>query len=139
MLTLWSWRASEPYEALESWVSPQFKPLAYSIILLRPDGCPSLPPPPRCSSHLLTVDRPLRLLGRSLRPSTAPHPPSFLRTWAEPVVDVQGIQGEHKFEPVSQLADIIRARKLFAYGELRDYWHVPSPPRRRFPFETTGI
>jgi len=25
-------------------------------------------------------------------------------------------------KPVSQLADLIRARKLYAYGELRDYW-----------------
>lgn len=30
----------EPYEALESWVGPQFKPIAYSLILLRPDGYP---------------------------------------------------------------------------------------------------
>ncbi|EGG10518.1 family 13 glycoside hydrolase [Melampsora larici-populina 98AG31] len=72
---------TQPYEALESWVGPQFKPLAYSIILLRPDGYPCV------------------FLG-----------------------DLEGIKGEHKFEPMSQLDDLIRARKLFAYGPMKDYW-----------------
>lgn len=35
--------------------------------------------------------------------------------------DLYGTLGENPQEPVSQLADIIRARKLYAYGELRDY------------------
>jgi len=27
---------------------------------------------------------------------------------------------------MSQLADFVRARKLFAYGEVRDYWNHPN-------------
>lgn len=27
---------------------------------------------------------------------------------------------------MSQLADFVRARKLFAYGEVRDYWDHPN-------------
>ncbi|KZP22109.1 glycoside hydrolase family 13 protein [Athelia psychrophila] len=39
--------------------------------------------------------------------------------------DLYGLGGEHPAEPVAQLADLIRARKQFAYGEQRDYWdHV---------------
>ncbi|KIY63156.1 glycoside hydrolase family 13 protein [Cylindrobasidium torrendii FP15055 ss-10] len=67
-------------QALESWVSSGFKPLAYSLILLRPDGYPCV------------------FYG-----------------------DLYGTLGENPQQPVSQLADIIRARKLYAYGELRDY------------------
>lgn len=36
--------------------------------------------------------------------------------------DLYGTKGENPQEPVSQLGDMIRARKLYAYGELRDYW-----------------
>jgi alpha-amylase len=38
--------------------------------------------------------------------------------------DLYGCEGPEGNEqpPVSQLAAIVRARKLFAYGELRDYW-----------------
>jgi alpha-amylase len=36
--------------------------------------------------------------------------------------DLYGCQGENPQPPVNQLSDLIRARKLFAYGELRDYW-----------------
>jgi len=36
--------------------------------------------------------------------------------------DLYGTKGDNPQEPVSQLGDLIRARKLFAYGELRDYW-----------------
>jgi hypothetical protein len=36
--------------------------------------------------------------------------------------DLFGIQGEHTFEPMSQLDDFIKARRYFAYGELHDYW-----------------
>ncbi|KAJ7598458.1 alpha-amylase [Mycena floridula] len=68
-------------QSLESWVSPVFKPLAYSLILLRPDGYPCV-------------------------------------FWG----DLYGCKGDDPQEPVSQLSDLIRARKLFAYGELRDYW-----------------
>ncbi|KAF5356527.1 hypothetical protein D9758_008261 [Tetrapyrgos nigripes] len=72
-------------QALESWVSPTFKPLAYALILLRPDGYPCV-------------------------------------FWG----DLYGTGGDNPQEPVSQLADLIRARKLFAYGELRDYWDHPN-------------
>ena len=33
----------------------------------------------------------------------------------------EGPEGNHQ-PPMHQLADFVRARKLFAYGELRDYW-----------------
>ncbi|KAJ7205053.1 alpha-amylase [Mycena pura] len=36
--------------------------------------------------------------------------------------DLYGTKGDQPQEPVSQLSDLVRARKLFAYGELRDYW-----------------
>lgn len=36
--------------------------------------------------------------------------------------DLYGTKGENPQEPVSQLEDLVRARKLFAYGEQRDYW-----------------
>lgn len=36
--------------------------------------------------------------------------------------DLYGLSGEHPFEPMAQLADFIRARREFAYGEMRDYW-----------------
>jgi len=72
-------------QALESWVSPGFKPIAYSLILLRPDGYPCV-------------------------------------FWG----DLFGTEGKNPQEPVSQLGDIIRARKLFAYGELRDYFDHPN-------------
>jgi len=36
--------------------------------------------------------------------------------------DLYGTKGENPQEPVSQLAEIIKARKLYAFGELRDYW-----------------
>lgn len=68
-------------QALESWVSPAFKPLAYALILLRPSGYPCV-------------------------------------FWG----DLYGTKGDNPQEPVSQLDVMIRARKLYAYGELRDYW-----------------
>lgn len=40
--------------------------------------------------------------------------------------DLYGCQGENPQPPVNQLSDLIRARKLFAYGELRDYWDHPN-------------
>lgn len=36
--------------------------------------------------------------------------------------DLYGCGGSNPQPPVSQLADFIRARKLFAYGRTRDYW-----------------
>ena len=36
--------------------------------------------------------------------------------------DLYGTKGENPQQPVSQLDDLIRARKWFAYGEQRDYW-----------------
>ncbi|KAG9102539.1 hypothetical protein FRC06_001813 [Ceratobasidium sp. 370] len=72
-------------QALESWVSPGFKPIAYALILLRGDGYPCV------------------FYG-----------------------DLYGCGGDNPQEPVSQLADFIRARKLFAYGETRDVWDHPN-------------
>ncbi|WVF67353.1 hypothetical protein IAT40_002108 [Kwoniella sp. CBS 6097] len=40
--------------------------------------------------------------------------------------DLYGTKGENPQQPVTQLDDIIRSRKLFAYGELRDYWDHPN-------------
>ncbi|KAH8827374.1 putative alpha-amylase [Flagelloscypha sp. PMI_526] len=68
-------------QALESWVAPWFKPLAYALILLRQSGYPCV-------------------------------------FWG----DIFGCRGENPQDPVAQLEDIIRCRKLFAYGELRDYF-----------------
>ncbi|KAL7415245.1 glycoside hydrolase superfamily [Mrakia frigida] len=67
-------------QSLESWVNPQFKPLAYALILLRVDGYPCV------------------FYG-----------------------DLYGCGGENPQPPMSQLDDFIRARKWYAYGELRDY------------------
>ncbi|CAE6419588.1 unnamed protein product, partial [Rhizoctonia solani] len=72
-------------QALESWVSPWFKPLAYALILLRGDGYPCV-------------------------------------FWG----DLYGCGGDNPQPPVNQLADIIRARKLFGYGETRDVWDHPN-------------
>ncbi|ORX40476.1 putative alpha-amylase [Kockovaella imperatae] len=36
--------------------------------------------------------------------------------------DLYGCGGENPQEPVNQLEDIVRCRKLFAYGELVDHW-----------------
>ncbi|KAG8818876.1 hypothetical protein FRC17_010675 [Serendipita sp. 399] len=70
-------------QALESCVPSWFKPIAYALILLRPDGYPCV-------------------------------------FWG----DLYGCEGpEGNPQPaVNQLADLVRARKLFAYGELQDYW-----------------
>jgi alpha-amylase len=40
--------------------------------------------------------------------------------------DLYGCGGKSPQPPVSQLADFIRARKLFAYGPTRDYWDHPN-------------
>ncbi|EJU02147.1 alpha-amylase [Dacryopinax primogenitus] len=72
-------------QSLESWVAPWFKPLAYALILLRPDGYPCV------------------FYG-----------------------DLYGTLGSSPQPPVSQLADLIRARKHFAYGPLRDTWDHPN-------------
>ncbi|KAJ3899733.1 alpha-amylase [Lentinula edodes] len=70
-------------QALESWVSPAFKPLAYALILLRPSGYPCV-------------------------------------FWGD-LYGTAGPEGNPQ-QPVAQLGDLIRARKLYAYGEIRDYW-----------------
>ncbi|KAI5481134.1 alpha-amylase, glycoside hydrolase family 13 protein [Pseudohyphozyma bogoriensis] len=70
-------------EALESWIDPTFKPLAYALILWRGDGYPCV-----FAGDLYGCD----------------------------------IKGEHKSEPMNQLADFVRIRKNFAYGPTRDYW-----------------
>ncbi|KAJ7150950.1 alpha-amylase [Mycena crocata] len=36
--------------------------------------------------------------------------------------DLYGTKGEKPQQAITQLGDLVRARKLFAYGELRDYW-----------------
>ncbi|KAL1405244.1 hypothetical protein Q8F55_008870 [Vanrija albida] len=68
-------------QSLENWVPAWFKPLAYALILLRPDGYPCV------------------FYG-----------------------DLYGCGGDNPQPGVAQLEDIIRARKLFAYGEQADYW-----------------
>jgi hypothetical protein len=40
--------------------------------------------------------------------------------------DLYGTKGNNPQQPMSQLADFVRARKLFAYGEVRDYWDHPN-------------
>ncbi|BEI84455.1 hypothetical protein CcaverHIS002_0410590 [Cutaneotrichosporon cavernicola] len=72
-------------QALQNWVPAWFKPLAYSLILLRPDGYPCV------------------FFG-----------------------DMYGCEGENPQPAVAQLGDIIRARKLFAYGDLVDHWDHPN-------------
>ncbi|EJD53851.1 putative alpha-amylase [Auricularia subglabra TFB-10046 SS5] len=72
-------------QSLESWISPQFKPLAYALILTRPAGYPCV-------------------------------------FWG----DLYGCAGKDPQEPMKQLGDFVRARKLFAYGEMRDYWDHPN-------------
>lgn len=72
-------------QSLESWVNPSFKPVAYALILLRPDGYPCI-------------------------------------FWG----DLYGCGGDNPQEPVAQLSDLILARKLFAYGEIRDYFDHPN-------------
>jgi alpha-amylase len=86
-------------QALESWVSPAFKPLAYSMILLRGEGYPYAHDSARLHRRALTLCHSCVFWG-----------------------DLYGCGGENPQPPVAQLADIIRARKLFAYGETRDYW-----------------
>lgn len=85
-------------------MSPVFKPLAYALILLRPDGYPYVSPYPL---HLTSVNLPN-------------HPGSIGSScvfWG----DLYGTSGPNPQQPVSQLSDLIRARKLFAYGEMREY------------------
>ena len=58
------------------------------------------------------------------------HPIHTVQIWAHPSCvfygDLYGCGGDNPQEPVNQLEDIIRARKLFAYGELVDYWDHPN-------------
>jgi alpha-amylase len=76
-------------QTLASVVNPQFKPLAYALILLRHEGYPCV-----FSGDLWGID---------------------------------GDAGENeKAEPITQLGDIIAARRWFAYGETRDYWDHPN-------------
>lgn len=75
-------------QSLQSWVQPWFKPLAYSLILLRANGYPCV------------------FYG-----------------------DLYGCgeKGKDNYQqPMSQLADFIRARKLFAHGETRDSFDHPN-------------
>ncbi|KAK4687650.1 alpha-amylase, partial [Tremellales sp. Uapishka_1] len=89
-------------QSLERWVSSGFKPLAYTLILMRVDGYPCV------------------FYG-----------------------DLYGCGGENPQEPVSQLEDLVRCRKLFAYvlwsirlfglltvlysyGACYDYWDHPN-------------
>ncbi|CAG7850656.1 Alpha-amylase {ECO:0000269/PubMed:11997021, ECO:0000269/PubMed:12915728, ECO:0000269/PubMed:14632998}; AltName: Full=1,4-alpha-D-glucan glucanohydrolase; AltName: Full=BLA; Flags: Precursor [Serendipita indica DSM 11827] len=74
-------------QSLESCVPSWFKPLAYALILYRPDGYPCV-------------------------------------FWGD-LYGCEGPEGNPQ-PPVSQLADFVRARKLFAYGEIRDYWDHPN-------------
>ncbi|THX97898.1 putative alpha-amylase [Aureobasidium pullulans] len=75
---------TQPGQTVETPVEGFFKPLAYSLILLRRDGYPSV------------------FYG-----------------------DLYGMKGDNP-EPPScgdKLADLVLARKLYAYGELNDYWN----------------
>jgi alpha-amylase len=75
---------TQPGQTVETPVEGFFKPLAYSLILLRRDGYPSV------------------FYG-----------------------DLYGMKGDNP-EPPScgdKLADLILARKLYAYGDLNDYWN----------------
>ncbi|KAF5389701.1 hypothetical protein D9757_006050 [Collybiopsis confluens] len=84
-------------QALESWVSAAFKPLAYAMILLRPSGYPCI------------------FWGDLYGTGTD--------TTSKGEGDSEGdSNGPERQQPVSQLEDLIRARKLYAYGDLRDYW-----------------
>jgi hypothetical protein len=40
--------------------------------------------------------------------------------------DLYGCGGENPQQPVNQLDDLVRARKLFAYGEQVDHWDHPN-------------
>lgn len=40
--------------------------------------------------------------------------------------DLYGTGGENPQQPISQLEDIVRCRKLFAYGEQVDHWDHPN-------------
>jgi len=40
--------------------------------------------------------------------------------------DLYGTKGNNPQQPMSQLADFVRSRKLFAYGDVRDYWDHPN-------------
>jgi len=81
---------TQPLQALESPVEYWFKPLAYSIILLRQDGYPCVFYPDYYGSKY--KDR-----GKD------------------------GNEYEINLEPVNHLKELIKARKLFAYGKQRDY------------------
>ena len=116
-------------QSLEMWVNPQFKPLAYALILLRVDGYPcvvstnsrvssSRSPPPR-PSPISPIPFPLlRFL-----PLLAKHIliPLLSLAMSQFYGDLYGCGGENPQEPMAQLEDFIRARKWYAYGELRDY------------------
>lgn len=64
---------TQPGQALESWIDPTFKPLAYALILFRGDGYPCV------------------FAG-----------------------DLYGCDSDPHVDPMNQLADFIRIRKLFA-------------------------
>lgn len=78
---------TQPGQTVETPIEGFFKPLAYSLILLRREGYPSV------------------FYG-----------------------DLYGMKGKHP-EPPScsdKLADLVLARKLYAYGDQEDYWDDPN-------------
>lgn len=90
---------TQPGEALESFVGSGFKPLAYSLILFRNDGyVPSFPLFP-----LLPLAETLMTLCR--------YPCVFEG-------DLYGCKSDPPVEPMHQLSDFIRIRKLFTCQSL---------------------
>ncbi|KAF1998441.1 glycoside hydrolase family 13 protein [Amniculicola lignicola CBS 123094] len=78
---------TQPGQTVETHIEGFFKPLAYSLILLRQEGYP-------CPFY----------------------------------GDLYGMKGENPQPPScgDKLADIILARKLYAYGDQEDYWDDPN-------------
>lgn len=78
---------TQPGQTVETKIEGFFKPIAYSLILLRQEGYPCV------------------FYG-----------------------DLYGMKGKHEEPPAcnGQLADIVLARKLYAYGDQEDYWDNPN-------------
>jgi hypothetical protein len=103
-------------QSLESWVNPQFKPLAYSLILLRVDGYPCVFFGDLCKPLLLSLlSSVVDCLIKFLIPSR-----------------LDGCGGENPQEPVGQLDDIVRTRpfsKRFDSSKLTSHWDSFLVPR----------
>lgn len=114
---------TQPEEALESWVSPQFKPLAYALILFRQDGFVLLPLP--------RLDRSNQRMQRKVP----------LCLWRRPLRLQLGDQGRAD-DPARRLCSHPQALRLYVPvpplspsssltnpppdGPTRDYWDHPN-------------